>query len=135
MRKGFTLIEVLAVIVILGTIIVLFIPNTIKLLKDNNLKVYKIKEKQLLEAAEDYAEYDSDFSGPDSYQPIKYITINTLVSKNYMNKILDNSSGDECMAFVRVTNKNGSNNYDPCIICGEYKTERDFCTTAMYQSL
>lgn len=135
MKRGFTLIEVLAVIVILGTIVVLFVPNTIKILKENNLKVYKVKEKQLLQAATDYANYDSDFTPPDASHPIKYITIDNLVSKNYISKILDGSSGNECSAFVKVTKSGTDYDLDPCIICDEYKTERDFCTASMYQSL
>lgn len=135
MKKGFTLIEVLAVVVILGTIIAIFVPNTIKILKDNNLRVYKIKEKELLQAAEDYVKYDDDFIAPDASQPTRYITIDVLVSKNYINKILDGSSGNECPAFVKVTKNGNDYSLDPCIICGEYKSERDFCTTAVYQNI
>lgn len=135
MRKGFTLIEMLAVVVILGTIVVIFVPNTLRILKENNLRVYKIKEKELVKAAEDYIYYDKSFVAPDSYQPVKYVTVDTLVSKNYMNKILDGSSGNECTAFVKVTKSNNDYNVEPCIICEEYTTDKSFCTTSTYQNL
>lgn len=135
MKRGFTLVELLAVIIILGLLVTLLVPNVITLLKSNSLKVYKIKEKELLNAAEDYIEYDSDFIAPTTSEPVKYITIQSLISKNYINKILDNSTGEECSAFVKITKNGNSYNLDPCIICSEYKTDRDFCTTSMYQSL
>lgn len=135
MKKGFTLVELLAVIIILGMLVVLLVPNVISLLKSNNLKVYKIKEKELLRAAEDYIQYDDDFVAPTNEEPIKYITIQSLISKNYINKILDNSSGEECLAFIKITKDSNNYNLDPCIICSEYKTDRDFCTSSVYQSL
>ena len=36
-NNGFTLVEVLAVLVVLGVVSIIFIPNTIKILKENNL--------------------------------------------------------------------------------------------------
>ncbi len=135
MKKGFTLVELLAVIIILGMLVVLLVPNVISILKSNNLRVYKLKEKELLRAAEDYIEYDEEFVAPTNEAPVKYLTIQSLISKNYINKILDNSSGEECPAFVKITKAGDNYNLDPCIICGEYKTDRDFCTSSMYQSL
>ncbi|MBQ1812445.1 MAG: type II secretion system protein [Bacilli bacterium] len=135
MKKGFTLVELLAVIIILGMLVVLLVPNVISILKSNNLRVYKLKEKELLRAAEDYIEYDEEFVAPTNEAPVKYLTIQSLISKNYINKILDNSSGEECPAFVKISKDGDNYNLDPCIICGEYKTDRDFCTSSMYQSL
>ena len=135
-KNGFTLIEVLAVVVILGIIVTLFVPNTVKLIRQNNLKVYKIKEKELLKAAEDYANYDKAFEGPTESSPTKYITMTKLVENAYMNKILDSNSGNECKAFVKVTNSDIHDyNYEACLICDEYKTDKDFCTLSAYQNL
>ena len=135
-KKGFTLIEVLAVIVVLGTISVIFIPNVIKILNDNNLKIYKIKENELLKAAKSYAEYDEDFVSPTETDPTRYITMPTLVSKNYMNKILDTKTGNECSAFVKVTLSNVYGyEYEACLLCDEYKTNKTFCTTSTYENI
>ena len=135
-KNGFTLIEVLAVVVILGIIVTLFVPNTVRLIRQNNLKVYKIKEKELLKAAEDYANYDKEFEGPNESSPTKYITMTKLVENAYMNKILDSNSGNECKAFVKVTSSDIHDyNYEACLICDEYKTDKDFCTLDAYQNL
>ena len=44
-KNGFTLVEVLLVLVILGVIAVIFIPEATKLLKENDKKIYKAKEE------------------------------------------------------------------------------------------
>lgn len=137
MKKGFTLVEILSVIVILAVIATLFVPNTIKLLKENNIKIYKVKEKELLRAAEDYANFDENFSFPQNTGDYRYITISQLTNGNYLNKILDSKSANECAAFVRVSKDAEINGYkyEPCIICDEYKTDKDYCELSTYQGL
>lgn len=132
-NKGFTLIELLVVIILLGLIVTLFIPNVIKILQQNNIKIYKVKENELIEACNDYIDYDSDFTFDGNE---KYITMNTLVSKNYMSKIIDTQSGNECKAFAKVT-KNAVNGYDveACLICDEYVTDNSFCSSDAYNDL
>lgn len=127
MKNGFTLIELLAVIVILGIVAVIFVPNTIKLLKGNNLKIYKIKESQILKAAEDYAEYDDNFTAPIDDNAV-YITLQNLVNGNYIENVIDTTSGNSCSAFVQVTNNalNGYD-YDVCLVCDEYHTDKNYC--------
>lgn len=135
-KNGFTLVELLAVIVILGVITTIFVPNTIKLLKENNLKIYKIKESELVKAAKDYANYDKNFSSPTIETPVKYITMTQLVEGSYMNSILDTSSGKECRAFVKVTlNDISGYNYEACLLCDEYSTNKSFCNSTTYESL
>lgn len=136
MKKGFTLVELLAVIVILALLAAMFIPNTIKILKDNNLKIYKIKENELLKAAKDYAQYDKNFVPPTSSNPEKYVTMFQLVEGNYMNKILDTTSGNECNAFVKIT-LSGTNEYkyEACLLCQEYTSNKNFCNYEVYNDL
>lgn len=134
-NNGFTLVELLGVIAILGILVVIFVPNALKVLKDNSDKIYKIKEKELINAAKDYAEYDKNFVSPIEGEA-KYIIMPQLVSGSYMTKILDNKTANECTAFVKVTlNDIHGYNYDACLICDEYKTNKDFCNMAFYNSL
>lgn len=136
MRKnGFTLIELLAVLIILGVISALFIPNAIKIIDNNNQKIYKIKEKELIRAAEDYANYDSNFTKPTETTET-YITIEQLANGNYLSKILDSTSGVECKAFVKVSlNSIYGYDFEPCLICDEYQTNKSFCTISNYGDL
>ncbi len=135
-RRGFTLVELLAVIVILGIIITIFVPSVINLINENSTKIYANKEKILKNAAEDYVMSNSSFVLPDGTNPEKYISMNTLISSNMMSSVLDNKTTSECVGFVKITvNSTYGYDYDPCLICDNYSTNKTFCTTATYNSL
>ena len=134
MKKGFTLIELLAVVAILAVLAIIFIPNTVKILKSNNMKLYKVKESQLVSAAKEYV-YDPLFKAPTEGNAT-YITIGQLATGNYLAKILDTTSGNECVAYVKVTYvAENDYDFDPCIICNEYKTDKEFCSLEAYGSI
>lgn len=137
MRKnGFTLVELLAVIAILAVIIIIFVPSALDILNENEEKIYKTKEKILVNAASDYTTSNRNFNFPTENGDNVYITSNTLVNNNYMAKILDSTSGNECIGFVKVSiNSISGYNYDPCIICENYTTNVAFCTTATYDDI
>lgn len=135
-KRGFTLVELLAVIVILGIIITIFVPSVINLINENSTKIYANKEKILKNAAEDYVISNSSFVLPDGTNPEKYISMNTLISSNMMSSVLDNKTTTECVGFVKITvNSTYGYDYDPCLICDNYSTNKTFCTTATYNSL
>jgi len=134
-KKGFTLIELMAVILILGVILAIFIPNAIKILKENNIKIYKVKEETLVKSAKDYVMYNRDFEIPNG-SSYAYITSNTLIKSGFGTKILDTTSGNECNAFVRISVNNVSGyNYEACLLCEEYKTNKDFCTSSTFENI
>lgn len=135
-RRGFTLIELLAVIVILGIITTIFVPSVIDLLNENSTKIYANKEKMLKSAAEDYVMSNSTFVLPDEINPEKFISMTTLISSNMMSSVLDNKTTTECVGFVKITvNPTNGYDYDPCLICDSYSTNKTFCTSATYNSL
>lgn len=135
MNKGFTLIELLAVIAVLGIILVIFVPNAFNIVNDNSTKVYHVKEEVLVNAAKDYVLSNSSFILPTG-DDASYITSNTLVSGAYMTKIIDNTSANECNAFVKITvNSTYGYTYSPCLLCDNYTTDVSFCTTANYNNI
>jgi len=134
--KGFTLIEILAVVVILAIIGAIFIPSALNILSDSKIKIYGSKEKILVQAAKDYVIANDDYVLPTEVSPIKYITINTLVTNNYMTKVLDNTSANECTGFVQITIDNVYGyDYEPCLLCENYTTNKTFCNTSTYNSI
>lgn len=54
MKKGFTLTELLAVIVILGLLSLLLIPNIQKVLKDSKEDLYVIQEQEMIDEAKNW---------------------------------------------------------------------------------
>ena len=134
-KNGFTLVEVLAVIIILGIVVLIFVPNTKKILNENSTKIYKIKEKELIKATEDYVNYDKNFSFPETSTE-KYITMPQLINGSYINKILSTKTGNECTAFVKVTRSDVYGyNYEPCLICDDYTSNKNFCNLTFYGDL
>jgi prepilin-type N-terminal cleavage/methylation domain-containing protein len=135
-NNGFTLIELLAVIFILGIIGAIFIPNAVSLLSESKVKIYSSKEKILIQAAKDYVMSNDDFVLPTEASPTKYITINTLVTNNFMAKVLDNSSAAECTGFVQITvNSTYGYDYDSCLLCENYTSNKTFCSNSTYNSI
>ena len=55
MKKGFTLVEVLAVIVILGILAVIIVPTVQKGLNSNYDDVLEIQKKNIIKAAKDWS--------------------------------------------------------------------------------
>ena len=54
MKKGFTLVELLAVIVILAILVFYAIPNVFKSMRDSRMETFKIEAGNIIEAANTY---------------------------------------------------------------------------------
>ena len=63
-KKGFTLVELLAVITILGLIGLLTIPAVNKIIRDNREKTVKINVDTILNAAYDFAQQHPEYLPP-----------------------------------------------------------------------
>lgn len=138
MKNGFTLIELLAVIVILGLIAAIFVPSANNILKENETRLYSVKEGTIKRAASDYVlekKSDGTLNLP-TVDNIKYIPIDYLISNNNTGKILDSTSGNECVGYVKVTeNVSYDYNYDVCLICDDYITDDDSCTREIWNNI
>ena len=136
-KNGFTLVEVLLVLVILGVIAVIFIPDANKIDTLNKAEViYKAKEEIMVKAAEDYVLENKSIVLPNDSSSASYVTINTLVENNNMSKILDSSSAEACKGFVKITkNSVYGYNYEACLICENYTTNKSFCSSSSYDEI
>ena len=113
-RKGFTLVELLAVIVILAIIALITTVVVINIIETVKIRKYKVEEKSLEKAAELYYTNSQIFSFQDE------ISLNTLVKKGFINSVKDTGNGSTCEGKV-IKDNNGE--LKGCLKCSNYVTE------------
>lgn len=80
-KKGFTLIELIGVIMIIAVLSLLFFPNLIKKFQESNENLDATTTKIILDSAEHYVDNNSNlFSKSKSY----CISISTLIDNEYL---------------------------------------------------
>ena len=113
-RKGFTLVELLAVIIILAIIALITTVVVINIVETVKIRKYKVEEKSLEKAAELYYTNSQIFPFQDE------ISLNTLVEKGFINSVKDTGNGSTCEGKV-IKDNNGE--LKGCLKCSNYVTE------------
>lgn len=119
-KKGFTLAELLAVIVILGLIAVITIPVVTKTLSDYKLRLCNTQVSNIEEAARLWGS-DNLLALPEAGEQIT-INLSTLQNGGYIDKeIKDPVDSDKVMEDIEIViRKNGSKfYYDVNYTCGD----------------
>ena len=132
-RKGFTLLELLATIIILGLITVVVIGTALPLLNRGSNEYYKNQENMLVLAARDYfADHRSKL--PKEIGETATVTLGELIKGKYIDPIKD-KDGNDCdkdkttVTVQKITNKDYQ--YYVTLVCGTnkekpiYETEKD----------
>ena len=108
MKKGYTLVELLAVITIIGLLTVLVVPNVNKLVKERKEKLYQNQESELVNIARQYMS-----NTPELYDAIDkyghtYVSVSELCNKNYINcPVIDPRNKSDMNGFIRISVVNG----------------------------
>ncbi len=123
MKKGFTLVELLAVIVILGIILAVAIPKIINIVENARESAYKSNEKMLRKAAHNYLAANN-VAAPTDISHAIVIKLIDLASNNYINTIFDlKDKAVVCEGYVIVSLTSDSNlEYNPYLKCGSNYT-------------
>jgi prepilin-type N-terminal cleavage/methylation domain-containing protein len=118
-RKGFTLVELLAVIVILAVILVIAIPNVIKVIDKAKLDTYKRNEDMLISATQKYmASNGIALANVGDTTTINY---SQLQDDKLIDKITDQTSNIECnKSNVKITKTTNGYTYTPVLLCDNY---------------
>jgi prepilin-type N-terminal cleavage/methylation domain-containing protein len=122
-NNGFTLVELLAVIVILAVILVIAIPNVMKVIDKAKLDAYKRNEDLLVNATRNYLAGNSS-RAPINIGDISIIDLTELQSNNIIGNIKDTKGNGNCVGQVTVTKKSiNEYTYGPYMECStNYKT-------------
>ena len=116
MKKAFTLVELLAVITIIGVLSLIIIPNVNNIIKDSKNKTYEIQLDLILTNLENWAA-DNIFSLPSNEGEYVTITLGELKTKGYSDIEIRNPKNDMCFSnemVLKVTKKN--NKYDYSVV-------------------
>jgi type IV pilus assembly protein PilA len=116
--RGFTLVELLAVIVILAVILVIAIPNIMKIIDKARLDTYKRTEGMLVSATRSYLA-GNNITFTDNV-PVA-VNYNTLRDNNYIAKIYDQVDKSECInSKIYITKVGNTYTYKPGLVCTNY---------------
>lgn len=111
-KKGFTLVELLAVIVILGLLVAIINPVVKNLLNDSKESLSDQQKKLVVEATKKYMVENSELLPEGSDRSIIYMS--DLISKGVIDndKIIDPKSKEELNGCVVVSYNDSFNQYE-----------------------
>jgi prepilin-type N-terminal cleavage/methylation domain-containing protein len=116
-KKGFTMIELLAVIVIIAIIAIIIAPSILHIIDEAKKGVMERNAELMAHAATFYT-FNNMEDLPKEGQN-QYIFLSQLYDAGYMKKIYNSyDPREECSGFVRVSKKNGEFEYTPYLDCG-----------------
>lgn len=112
-KNGFTLVELLAVIIILGLIMAIVVPSLLDTLKDSKEKAYQTNVEMVKTATESYINmsfdnYKARFNSPG------YVTINVslLIEDGFLKPDIKNPKTGEALTGSVVVTKVSENKYN-----------------------
>ena len=123
MKKGFTLVELLAVIIILGLLTIIAIPSIIGILNNEKENISDSMKNIIINASSLYIE-DNSGVYPKVNNNVYCIKLESLVNDNILSKPLKDPVTNkeiDLNKYVKVSIINDLYNYDIVDICTEYK--------------
>lgn len=124
-EKGFTLIEILAVVVILGVVSLITMPVVQKNINNSKKQAYETQIDNIERAAKDWASENLSYL-PDKEGSSISITLYTLMSLGYIdNNLVDPITEKyfDTETVISITRKNNNYKYDVHVIFSNEKVE------------
>jgi len=107
---GFTLVELLAVIVVLGVILAIAIPNVLNIIEKARIDAIIKNEEMMVNAAKKYLVSNTNILPVNVGNTIE-VTLDSLKTNRLIDSIKNPRNNQECNGYVLVT-KIGTNEYD-----------------------
>lgn len=136
--KGFTMIELLGALIIIGVLLLIAVPGVSTLMRRFREDYYVKLEKSLEASAKDFYA-DNKLYQPEGELKSSYTSIDSLIKKKYVEKLVDYKSKacslTETESYViSIYKGNGKYEYKACISCPEddYRSNQDktYCDPA-----
>jgi len=134
-KKGFTLIEIIAVIVIMGIILLVVSIPVSKYIENSKIKTYQSHERNLEVATKNYmidciSDNKEGCTIPSNGNHY-VISYDMLIENGYSNELEDPESDGYCNKSYVIVENNSSGvvnlEYKVCLICEEYETDETWC--------
>ena len=133
-NKGFSLVEIIAVIIIIGVIATIAAPSVSKYIGGSQLTTFVAYENSMEDAAKNAV---LDCVGNNSSKcelPVKgatnIIKLSYLIEEGFIDKITTPKGGkcDFEKSFVKVENRGNLNyKFNVCLYCDEYTSDNSIC--------
>lgn len=113
MKKGFTLVELLVVIVILSLIAMIVYPSIVKVINDSKESTYVSQVEIVIKAAKEWAvEHPSQLPSDESPSDVK-VCLKSLVDGGYIDGDVKNPKNSKIMdGYVEITLSNNKYEYN-----------------------
>ncbi len=103
MKKGFTLIEIIAVILILAIILVIAVPSFNSVIKEAKAKLYKTLNDTVVKTTKTYAAENVHLMPTEEGDSIE-VTVDELISTGYLKQLTNpEDKEDTCNGYVIIT--------------------------------
>ena len=123
-KKGFTIIELLAVILVVSILLIIAVPTILKFMKKGTSAYYTSLESELKVAGADYVETYRSLL-PQYIDHVRVISLEELVDNKYIDPVVD-EKGNACTGQVAIKKiKQDSYEYYSCLRCGEYFVSKE----------
>ena len=135
-KNAFTLVEIIAAVIVMGIIAIIAVPSVIRYINDSTETTYLSYENSMEDAAKNHVIKCVDENNPNCLLPEqgekKLVYLSDLVNSGYIDDMKDPKSDNFCeseISYVEIANSGNTDfEYTACLYCGQYKTKDAACT-------